>query len=173
MVKKRRAIAAAPIALRTFIQTLFGERSTITEQDLTPKELELIRNAVAFAESGGKKVIGYGDYGPTDTSQQYSGTGTVLDALTNPGTSLAMTLGMAKFDRNKDGSIIIRDKYRFDAPSSVVRERLADRGLLQSLADGLASNGLLGVGNVIGNIMLPADSKGRDVNIRIPPKITR
>jgi hypothetical protein len=41
--------------------------------------------------------------------------------------------------------------------------------VLKKIFEGYASNGLLGVGNVVGNLATP-NGDGREVEIRIPPR---
>lgn len=178
-------IGPPPPALRAFATTLAGDRSTITEDFFTPDELNILRNAAekAFQKvekhggvvpkdeyTGNKNEVymGYGDYGEKDPWS--SGTKGVIDALTDPAKSLSFTLGMAKVRREADGSFLITDKYQFDARKSTM-EKMHWYQKALAIVQGAAQNGLLGVGNVIGNLVLPEGSPdARKVEIRIPSR---
>jgi hypothetical protein len=163
-----RAYAAGPgPAARTLLSTLLGNQRPITEQDFGPAELKLLEKAVRKAEKEGRQYIGYGDYGEADPWAE--GSGAVVNALTQLPASMAFTLGMAKFKRAPDGTVEITDQYDFGAPKAQADEAIAKRGgILGALAYGMENNGLLGVGNVIGNVVAPQGS-GRPVKIRLVP----
>lgn len=158
----------APPALRLYAQTLAGDRSKITEDAFKPDELERLRGTAETALGKGKSYFGYGDYGEKEPFAQ--GTHAVYQALTDPAHSLAFTLGMANVKRNEDGSVAIKDRYHFSAKPEKV-QKLRDRPveLIKVLMEGLKNNGLLGVGNVLGNLAVP-QTQGRDVEIKFPPR---
>lgn len=164
-----RAYAAGPgPAARTLLSTLLGDQRPITEQDFGPAELKVLEQAVRKAEKAGRRYIGYGDYGEADPWAE--GSGAVYNALTQLPASLAFTLGMAKFKRAPDGSIEITDQYDFGAPKAEADQQIAKHGgILGALSYGMQNNGLLGVGNVIGNVVAPQGS-GRPVKITLPPQ---
>lgn len=129
----------------------------------------------------GEKYMGYGDYAPNGGEKSWkdvipfggaeTGNATIAHALTDKASSLSFTLGMARVTKEPDGTIVIRDKYDFSASKKKVQD-LKDQGtwaILSKVAEGYLHNGLLGVGNVVGNLVAP-DKGGRDVVIRIPPK---
>jgi hypothetical protein len=157
-----------PPAARAFGSTLMGNREPITEGFFTPAELEILRRTSENRLGDrSKAVIGYGDYGEKDPWAD--GSQAVFNALTDPAHSLAFTLGMAKAAREPDGSIVITDKYDFNANRGKVDKVIAEKGRLGALASAFADNGLLGVGNALGNMAMP-EGEGRDVRIRIPPR---
>ncbi len=162
-----RAFAAGPLpAARTMIGTLLGSNKAITEHDFSPSELRVLREAVRKAQAEGRNYIGYGDYGEADPYA--SGSGAVVNALTQLPASLAFTLGMANFRKKPDGSVEIIDRYDFGAPRGETDRRVADQGgIIGALANGYMQNGLLGAGNVIGNVVAPR-GEGRTVSITLP-----
>lgn len=171
---------APPPALRFFAQSLAGATSPITERDFTPQELAVLRDAanrgLAKGEYGGKygyapNTFGYGDYAPGGEKAftDYGGNSSVYHALTDLPSSLSFTIGMANANRGQDGSMNIKDRYDFAASKQEV-DALKARGILSMagmLAKGFAQNGLLGVGNVLGNLSAN-EGAGRDVSINIP-----
>ena len=170
--KLRERFGTPPIAARAFVDTVVGNKGKITESFFQPEELEALREVAETQLNKGKKTIGYGQYGEGGTEEKVflqNGTEAALTALTDLRSSLAFTLGMANVRREEDGTIVITDKYRWAAPKAKVD---AHRGFVAAsklLTQGLVQNGLLGVGNVIGNFVADQDS-GRTVEIRIPPK---
>lgn len=164
----RQRFGTPPPALRAFATTLAGDRSPITENFFTPHELDILKNTAETQLAKGKKEIGYGDYGEIDPFIQ--GSDSIINALTHTPNSLAYTLGMARVNKESDGTIVIKDKYQFDARKSTV-DKATTWDKLRFLVQGAMSNGLLGIGNVVGNMVLPAGSEdARPVEIRIPPK---
>jgi hypothetical protein len=149
-----------PAAARTFVGTVLGDRRPITEQSFTPQELEILRSAID--KRGASGVIGYGDYG--EKNPWSSGSSAVLSALSDPAHSMAFTLGMANVETAPDGSHIVSDNYDFGAS----RDEAQRYGALESLLQGLSSNGLLGLGNALGNMFVPK-GEGRPVRIVLPP----
>ena len=131
---------------------------------MTPNELKRLQNAVEKARSEGRSAIGYGDYG--EKEPWADGTRAALNAVTDPGASMAFTLGTARF-HEEDDAIVITDDYDFNATRETVNRRIQELGYGGAILDGLARNGLLGVGNVIGNMVLP-EGRGRKVTIRMP-----
>lgn len=160
-----RRFGVAPPALRAFATTLFGDRSPITEKFFTQRELDALRAASTRQLDKGKAYIGYGDYG--EMNPWADGSQAILNALSDPNHSLAFTLGMANVARDDGGAININDNYHFAAPSKLVEPYRTPQGAAYLLLHGLLNNGLLGVGNVIGNYVAPQDM-GRDVKINIP-----
>jgi hypothetical protein len=176
--KLRQRFGTPPPAARIFADTVVGNTNKITEKDFTPEELDHLRAVSDKQLNLGKNVIGYGDYNPEEKGGKYEksfergkgGSQMFMDALTDLPSSLSFTLGMAKVKREEDGTIVINDRYHWAAPQAKVQE-LKDQGswaVLKKVGEGLLSNGLLGVGNVIGNLVAPKEG-GRDVEIRIPP----
>lgn len=181
--KVRSKFGSPPPAARFFLETLFGSREKITEKDFTEEELEILRESAErrFSKPPGTGdeegyYLGYGDYsegGEINFTDFGGGTKNFLQALTDLPSSLSFTLGMAKLSKEDNGTIVINDKYDFAASEKKVKE-LKDKGsleILKMLAEGMSHNGLLGIGNVIGNLVAPADT-GREIEIRIPPKDT-
>ena len=172
--KLRAKFGTPPPALRMFVETLLGDRSDITESNLQPNELETLRDIAERQLAKGSKVIGYGDYGENGKYEKNfleDGTSASVSALTDLRSSLAFTLGMANVRREKDGTIVITDKYDFAASKKKVSD-LKEKGtweILKIATQGFLNNGLLGPANLLGNLVVPQEG-GRNVTIRIPPR---
>jgi hypothetical protein len=173
---------SGPPAMRIFASTIIGgDRSKITEKNFSPDELDILREAgekalskfgQPFRMNKVRPQIQYGDYGEGDQPEKSltsEGTEAFMHALTDTRSSLAFTLGMANVRKDPNGDIVINDKYDFDSRRSTVDAARKNLGVTRMIMTGLAQNGLLGVGNTIGNLVAP-EGEGRDVEIRIPPK---
>jgi hypothetical protein len=114
-----------PASIRTFVDTLGGERSPITEKDFTPEELQQVRDAIKNSRQRqvGKRFIGEAgkplkqDYDQTAGYQDYGmgerGKRTEHDF--NLGSSGAMrnTLGRFSYEKTPDGRLVAKDTYDF------------------------------------------------------------
>lgn len=165
-------LGTPPPALRAFVTTMAGDKTQITEAFFTPEEREVLRDTAEKSLSKGERTIGYGGYGEKDPWS--TGTKGALDALTDLRKSLAFTLGMASVRKEPDGTIVIRDRYDWNAkPEVVERVKQSRWETLKMLGQGFVQNGLLGFGNVLGNLAVGGAGGGRDVEIRIPPKVDK
>lgn len=120
MVKK-----ILPASVRTFVDTVSGERAPITEKDFTPEELQQVRDAIKnsrqrqvgkrFISEKGKplkqdydQTAGYQDYGSGERGKR-------VENDFNLGSSGAMrnTLGRFSYEKTPDGRLIAKDTYDF------------------------------------------------------------
>lgn len=157
-----------PPAARIFADTvLMGNRGDIDERSFSASELAIMERAVISAESDGRSYITYSDFTDGTVDPWGMGNSGFMDALTDQGKSLGFTLGSAQFKRDANGEITISDMYDFNASASDRDRALAENGGVPGLLiKGLMDNGLLGVGNVLGNLAVP-EGEGRNVSIRI------
>jgi hypothetical protein len=114
-----------PASVRTFMDTVGGERSRITEKDFTPEELQQVRDAIKNSRQRqvGKRFIGEAgkplkqDYDQTAGYQDYGSgeRGKRVENDFNLGSSGAMrnTLGKFNYEKTPDGRLIAKDMYDF------------------------------------------------------------
>lgn len=126
-----------PASVRTFVDTVSGERAPITEKDFTPEELQQVRDAIKNSrqrqmpqiekakdllktqtnprvQAGLKKMMkvdqtaGYQDYGSGERGKR-------VENDFNLGSSGAMrnTLGRFSYEKTPDGRLIAKDTYDF------------------------------------------------------------
>ena len=112
-----------PVQIRTFAETLGGERSPITEKNFTEKELEQIKAAIGASrdrqtgrswiqEKEGQplkqyydKSVGYDDYGQKK--------GRFDDLSISPNSAIRNTLGRFSYHKDPEGNLIATDSYDF------------------------------------------------------------
>lgn len=116
-----RSKSLLPLNIRTFVGDLLGQRSPITEEDLSEEEFNSLLKIAKRAKELGKKRIEYADYKTESEGQsQYAdvgGGGGNLDffkKVFDPDYSLKTTLGQARIEEDENGNTIIRDKYNFN-----------------------------------------------------------
>ena len=114
-----------PASVRTFMDTVGGERSRITEKDFTPEELQQVRDTIKNSRQRqvGKRFIGEAgkplkqDYDQTAGYQDYGSgeRGKRVENDFNLGSSGAMrnTLGKFSYEKTPDGRLIAKDMYDF------------------------------------------------------------
>jgi len=163
-IRQGRFTGKAPAALKAMASTALGDSSVIDEKFFSSAEMGAIKTAVRKAVAEKTNQIGYGDYG--EKAPWAEGTAGALNVLTDPAASVAFTLGMAKVTRIDDETFLIEDDYDYNAKPDVVEKAKRERGVSQMLMDGLVGNGLLGVGNVVGNLIAP-EGQGRKVAITV------
>ena len=126
-----------PASVRTFVDTVSGERAPITEKDFSPEELQQVRDAINNSrqrqmpqiekaqdllktqtdprvQAGLKKMMkvdqtaGYQDYGSGERGKR-------VENDFNLGSSGAMrnTLGRFSYEKTPDGRLIAKDTYDF------------------------------------------------------------
>jgi len=126
-----------PASVRTFVDTVSGERAPITEKDFSPEELQQVRDAIKNSrqrqmpqiekardllktqtdprvQAGLKKMMkvdqtaGYQDYGSGERGKR-------VENDFNLGSSGAMrnTLGRFSYEKTPDGRLIAKDTYDF------------------------------------------------------------
>ena len=116
-----RSKSLLPLNIRTFVGDLLGQRSPITEEDLSEEEFNSLLKIAERARELGKERIEYADYQTESEGQsQYAdvgGGGGNLDffkKVFDPDYSLKTTLGQARIEEDENGNTIIRDKYNFN-----------------------------------------------------------
>jgi hypothetical protein len=92
--------------VRTYLNTLFGQKGALTEKDFTKEELALMLDAIKQARSKGRDYVDYTDYNIPLTPFAD------LDPTTSA--SIRNTLGGFKYDIGKDNRLRGRDRYDFD-----------------------------------------------------------
>lgn len=114
-----------PASVRTFMDTVGGEKSRITEKDFTPEELQQVRDAIKNSRQRqeGKRFISETgkplkqDYDQTAGYQDYSmgKRGERVENDFNLGSSGAMrnTLGKFNYEKTPDGRLVAKDNYDF------------------------------------------------------------
>jgi len=113
-----------PAQIRTFLGTLAGDKSPITEKDFTKDELEQARNAVIksrerqtgkrFIKEEGDKLarqyydpsVDYKDYGKDMNSGRQ-------DFNVGSGAAMRNTLGKFSYEKTPEGRLIAKDSYDF------------------------------------------------------------
>lgn len=162
-----------PAQVRTFIETLAGDTSPITESNFTPEELELIRRTVRNAKERhpvdyvydpktGRDIpvnsttyVGYPDYDMGARGQMGD-----LNAL--PEAAIRNTLGRFRVDRTPEGRAIAVDSYDFaddlahiGARKSSEYERMSTAEKLAALAqDTLKTGGINSLPSRIGSAFI-------------------
>jgi len=175
-----------PASIRTFVDTLGGERSPITEKDFTPEELQQVRDAIKNSRQRqvGKRFIGEAgkplkqDYDQTAGYQDYGSgeRGKRVENDFNLGSSGAMrnTLGKFNYEKTPDGRLIAKDMYDFKddlVKEAGVRptsdyEKMSTLGKIGTLAADTVIPGKGGIPTLpsrIGSAFIGRD--GRPVNI--------
>jgi hypothetical protein len=158
---------AIPVNMRMYLAHLTGDKTPLTEKNLWPSDLEAVKRAVArqMAKQPDAGVIGYGDYAPAP--DQFSSfadgpgiLGIIGDSFSDPSFRLETTLGMARYQKDPSGNVVVRDRYNFNATRKQVQDALDGRSKLGVLADALSKAGLPGLLNAIGNIYGATDDEG-------------
>ena len=117
-----------PAQIRTFVGTLAGNRSPLTEKDFSPEELQQVRDAIAKSRANpnafreatkvsdgvAKKEI-LPVYDPTVDYRHYANVRNNVRNDFNIGPEAAMrnTLGRFSYEVNPQGHLIARDNYDF------------------------------------------------------------
>lgn len=125
-----------PAQVRTFVDTVSGDESPITEKNFNPSELQQMRDAIMrsrerqekqflmkdpnskefrtiSAVKAGKrpydKSVDYGDYGDDAVRQKT----TLRDYSPLPGDAARNTLGRFSYEKTPEGRLIAKDSYDF------------------------------------------------------------
>jgi len=149
---------------------LTGDRSPLTEKDFKKVDLDRLKGAVErqIAEGKTSGEIGYGDFGTkpgefTSFGNNENLAEMIINSFTDPNYRLETTIGMATWRRDEDGSIVIEDRYNFNASREVVDKRLAKKGQVALFVDAFAKAGWSGVINALGNIYGDTESEPGNV----------
>lgn len=168
---KKKDEPLVPVNIRQFVSHLLGDRSPLTEEHLSSRDMESLRSAVSRQVKEGKTsgVIGYGDYG--SAPGQFSSFGSpyqsgqsipsmVAESYSDPKFRMETTIGMAKWHKDKNGNIIIEDNYNFNATRKQVEAALKDESIAGVLVNAYSGNGIVGLVNAMGNIFGSTDDEG-------------
>jgi hypothetical protein len=124
-----------PSQVRTFAETLAGNRDPITEKNFSKEETQQMREAIARSRARQEKntlvqdpdnpkkfvkaasigklkydpTVGYSDYG-SDSERQ---TGVLKDYSPLPGDAARNTLGRFKYEKTPEGRLVALDSYDF------------------------------------------------------------
>ena len=154
-----------PPNVRTYGETILGNRDEITEQNFTEKELATLKDILKKRKN--KSSIGYGDYDSEIFHNNLNNglLGTTIDSFKDPIGALMFTLGQALVEEDDEG-FTVTDQYDFAATPEQVEE-LGLLGGIKTFLDGSNRTGNPNaMGNLLGNFAVPK-GKGRKVKIRI------
>lgn len=129
-IKENRLI---PINIRQMMYDIFGGDGDVTEEDLSGNELQALRSIIT-PEVLRKGKLEYADYGTTKGNNVYSdvggggqGNNPIAKSFSDPAYALKTTLGQAKVFTDKNGNVIIEDRYNFnDADDQVTFDSFLD-----------------------------------------------
>lgn len=157
-----------PSNIRVFTGTLLGERSTITEADLSESDLGAIKNAVRTV-GGSEGVIGYGNYADKWLRDPHgmSVVDLLVDSFSSPAFRMETTLGMARFKKNEKDETIVTDIYDFEATQAQMQEA-TEQGKLHFLVEAYEKKGPMGFLHALANLSgLGKDGRSRKVRINL------
>lgn len=129
-IKENRLI---PINIRQMMYDIFGGDGDVTEEDLSGNELQALRSIIT-PEVLRKGKLEYADYGTTEGNNVYSdvggggqGNNPIAKSFSDPAYALKTTLGQARVFTDKNGNVIIEDRYNFnDADDQVTFDSFLD-----------------------------------------------
>lgn len=130
-IKNNRLI---PINIRQMMYDIFGGDRDVTEKDLSGNELTALKSIIT-PEVLRKGKLEYADYGTTKDGNTYSdvggeghqGSNPIEKSFKDPAYALKTTLGQAKVFTDKNGNVIIEDRYNFnDADDQVTFDSFLD-----------------------------------------------
>lgn len=152
----------APVNIRQYLHTLTGGNEGLSEKDLSESDRATLMQAVqkVMQQSGQESgTIGYGDYGDTIATHDNMG---LLDLLyrsaTDPAFRLETTLGMAKYNVDPQGNVIVSDQYDFNADPAAVQQAIQQKGGLGLALEGYQHSGWMGLLNALGNMARPGET---------------
>jgi len=123
-----------PINIRQMMYDIFGGDGDVTEEDLSGNELTALKSIIT-PEVLRKGKLEYADYGTTKDGDTYSdvggegnqGSNPIEKSFTDPAYALKTTLGQARVFTDKNGNVIIEDRYNFnDADDQVTFDSFLD-----------------------------------------------
>ena len=123
-----------PINIRQMMYDIFGGDGDVTEEDLSGNELTALRSIIT-PEVLRKGKLEYADYGTTQAGDTYSdvggeghqGSNPIEKSFKDPAYALKTTLGQARVFTDKNGNVIIEDRYNFnDADDQVTFDSFLD-----------------------------------------------
>ena len=122
-----------PINIRQMMYDIFGGDGDVTEEDLSGNELTALRSIIT-PEVLRKGKLEYKDYATTEGDNVYSdvggggqGSNPIAKSFSDPAYALKTTLGQARVFTDKNGNVIIEDRYNFnDADDQVTFDSFLD-----------------------------------------------
>jgi hypothetical protein len=150
-----------PVHKRVYIDSVGRDNSTpLTEKDLTPDELDSLRQTVRTASADyatPKGRVGYNQYAGSNNKA----IGTSSDYDKSTADSLKGTLGNFGYETREDNTVHATDTYKF-GPYGAFGGRMT--------AIGAALQGVGGLARYLGEAVRPP-GKGRKVDINLGPKV--
>lgn len=149
---------AVPTYVRTYGESVLGNRAPITENDFNEKELQALRSLITSPRKGDlPNVVGYYDY--PKANKELKNDGAFLgggESYFDPNsTSLANTIGAFKYKKQPDGSYTIDDSYDWDATFPVKPKSLLSAVKQAGVLEGL------------GAYLMPDKTSGRPIHIKV------
>lgn len=109
-----------PTSGRTFLETVQGNRSPITETNFTPEQLQALQKLIQL-KGGDKGAIQYSDYSALGDSMREGGKTPIsltpsLASMFDPLGNLQTTLGRFNYSKSPQGNYVVDDNYDFNPP---------------------------------------------------------
>lgn len=168
-----------PAHIRTFVETLAGKKSPITESDFTPEELEQIRAAVRSSKTTQRpkhyvKPEGEKEFKAIEepaNTVHYKDYPTKKDFDLSSAAAARNTLGRFHYEKLPDGRTVAIDKYDFDndlvdigeRPSSEYERMSTLKKVATLLKDTVGGSGVRTLPSRMGSAFIGKD--GRPVKI--------
>jgi hypothetical protein len=170
---------AVPAHIRTFAETLAGNKDPITEDNFTPEELEQVRSAVRqskttprpkhYVQNEGKK--GFKEVEEPKNTVHYKDYPTKKDLDLRASSAARNTLGRFRYDQTPDGKTVAKDTYDFEDDLVNLGERSSAEYKAMStpkkigalIKDTVAGSGLKTLPSRVGSAFIGKD--GRPVKV--------
>jgi len=144
-----------PLNAAMFVQDLAGDKTSLTERDLKPSELNVLRTTARQARAQQHNHVGYEDY-PSIFSGQRGAEG-VVALSRSPTTRMATTIGKANLAQSGNNQTQLSDTFDFNG----AKENKWDWNRL------LTRTNSYQVARYLGDQFGSADGKGPKVNINL------
>lgn len=173
-----------PLPARLYIDSVYNKnKEPINESYFSNDELNIVKDLVAASVIKDEKLVetpGYVNYNTykkgsdPDSFSAVEDDPTVrpnlLSALFTDSGKIKTSLGQFNYEVTKEGDILVKDKYDFNAYNAkgkkTVGTRYQEMGALDKIASNIFSLGYMGL-RAAGQEALPEGS-GREINLRIP-----
>jgi hypothetical protein len=170
---------AVPAHIRTFAETLAGNKDPITEDNFTPEELEQIKSAVRkskttprpkhYVQNEGKK--GFKEIEEPKNTVHYKDYPTKRDLDLSSSAAARNTLGRFRYDQTPDGRTIAKDTYDFgddlvehgERSSAEYKAMSTPKKIGALIKDTVAGSGLKTLPSRVGSAFI--GKKGRPVEV--------
>ena len=111
---------------RFFANNLLNAGEVFTEDNVTNTDIDALRKAVSNAIKDKRKYTKYEDLGQDELEVNKKGP---FAGLMNPELRMARSLGVFKFDKDKEGNIIINDTFDYnDGPKRIAYLKAVEAG---------------------------------------------